>query len=208
MFLVFEGLDGTGKTSLAKEIVSRLNGRYLKTPPPEYENSRKKIHSTKNPYIRFLFYLSANVFLSESIRKLPKDLILVCDRYFYTSIADFSYTSKMTAKDKDLIFWLKLMNRICIQPDIVFFCHCERDERKKRISNRNVTKVADDLSFQFEKAMLDTYKKILPYETTFFLDTTIKTVNQLSEFIFSISSFRKKLGSFEFHETRSLLTSL
>lgn len=36
-FIVIEGIDGTGKTSVARELAIMIDGKYLSTPVPPFD---------------------------------------------------------------------------------------------------------------------------------------------------------------------------
>ncbi len=180
MFVVFEGLDGTGKTSVSRVLAEKTGGVYLKTPPPEFCRLRRKIQAEKNYYARFLFYLSSVVCASERTRQFPSSQIIVCDRYYYTSLADFFVRSGVQQPDRD--FWLRIARRSCITPDLVVFCECQRKSRLARILKRNAklkNPPPDDLSKHFERCMSQVFASLLSGEKVLRIDTSDASIGQL-----------------------------
>jgi len=93
--IVFEGLDGTGKTTLSREVVSRL--RVQGIPCVRYEDIEEKqsAFNTIKDFVQtqctvetsFFFYLASALHKSAKIRVLLESSWVVCDRYIYSTIA-------------------------------------------------------------------------------------------------------------------------
>jgi dTMP kinase len=100
-FVVIEGVDGVGKTTVAKKIAERLGGVYVKTPldiiedfvasksPSSNVSLRYHIDSYahSSPRTRFLFYLYCVSEAAHHINKLLKTSDVICDRFLASSIA-------------------------------------------------------------------------------------------------------------------------
>lgn len=205
MFIVFEGLDGTGKSSLAKALAEELRAIYVKTPPPEFEPVRKIIHSEQNPYTRFLFYFSSVMYISERVQNMSKETIVFCDRYFYTSLADFFAQSNPTKSERE--FWIHIARSSCTIPDIVIFCQCNREVRLARIIDRNANmqlNARDDLSESFEHGMMEAFTSIFNENEVLRVDTSKRSVNQLVEFIMHTEPFVSLVGCNSTLTTKSI----
>lgn len=86
-FICVEGIDGVGKSTVARKLAAVLNGIYYKTPPPPYEAMRATVDTNADPIARFNFYLQAVKFASEQINQLCNTQSVVCDRYIYSTMA-------------------------------------------------------------------------------------------------------------------------
>ena len=73
MFIVFEGIDGVGKTSLAQKLSHQLNYKLIETPlselmfnnPQIYAKVIDYIHSYLPGFLWAWFYSFSNLYLSE-----------------------------------------------------------------------------------------------------------------------------------------------
>ena len=142
--IVVEGVDGTGKSSLAESLA-----RYFGSSPIHSENvllgeQIKGIlkEDPLNPVARSIFYLSnAKVTLgSVGIERLEsRDEVFVFDRYIYSTIAS-QQSMAVYLGDADSA---KAMERIAAasidefpKPEVVFFLYAEKSTRIKRIEER------------------------------------------------------------------------
>lgn len=190
MFVVIEGLDGTGKSSLAEALARSLGADYVRTPPVEYEPIRDIVHNQESPYGRFLFYLSSVVYASERISESRHNGVVVCDRFHYTSLADFFVQSAIAEPERE--FWIGLASRTCEEPDVVVFCHCDREERLARISRRNADEcpvARDDVGEAFEDGMLTAFRSVLDFDRTIQVDTSKSSVSELVGMLLSKPPF-------------------
>ena len=82
-FVCICGIDGVGKTTIAKELAKRLGYIYVKTPPQSYQTIREHYeHEGVSAFSRFCFYLGALYESSERIRTtLRLGQGVVVDRY-------------------------------------------------------------------------------------------------------------------------------
>ena len=148
-FIVFEGLDGSGKSTQIDLLCARLKneGRnVVKTAEPTELTTGGIIRDAlAGNYQRTPEELSA-LFLADRIAHNvnPKNSIIkllsegtdvICDRYYYSS---FAYQGM----DCDLD-WVIRMNKQCpsvTKPDICFFIDVPADICKKRVDNRGTVR--------------------------------------------------------------------
>jgi dTMP kinase len=131
LFIVFEGLDGSGKTTLAKMLVADLDGLYIASPPPllEMNGIRNIIDEKVGLETRFLYYLLGNSYISDIIREARKSKIVVCDRYIHSTLSIHQLLGIKINIDIDSLNLEK--------PDINFFLFVsDENERIRRIKER------------------------------------------------------------------------
>ncbi len=134
MFIVFEGINGSGKTKHVHNFISELKKRGKKVKLYEYPDKKgifnKGIKSFLNkeinisPETQFLLFLADIIKDQESIKKdLDKGYWVVADRYVLTTIA-FQNINYMKAKTiiesikpikPDLIIYLSISPELAIE---------------------------------------------------------------------------------------------
>jgi len=88
VFIVFEGLDGTGKTSCAKRTAELLDAHYMTTPTVALRKYRDEIIASfnGNQEAAQMFYLATILAASREIKSLlEKGQSVVLDRYFLST---------------------------------------------------------------------------------------------------------------------------
>lgn len=101
MFIVIEGIDGVGKTTVAKDLAARLGAVYVHTPSATLESLymsstlqsaltlREYVdqQAYTDPKVRFAFYLFAILEASAQIENLLRSSSVVCDRFLSSTLA-------------------------------------------------------------------------------------------------------------------------
>ena len=141
-FIVFEGLDGSGKSSHIKSLKDKLcdigEKVYMTAEPTDYETG-KYIRRILTDSLEKNMYLQAALFLADRLEHItnPKFGIekylndgytVICDRYYYSS---FAYQG--TASDIDWVMKINLGCEKIIKPDICIFLDVEPSICKSRI---------------------------------------------------------------------------
>ena len=84
--IVIEGLDASGKTTMATELSRRLHGRLIRTPEPKFEGLRKHFRTLPEPLAR-AFYCACNYLAAYDIVRLATSLPVVVDRFWGSTAA-------------------------------------------------------------------------------------------------------------------------
>ena len=128
-FVVIEGIDGVGKTTVAELLASMLNAELIKTPLPPFEAFRTFYDECGNPTARFLYYLSVVVLSSSKIHEILEKRDVICDRYIFSTIA-YDYAMGVDANIIDI-------NRLpIIIPDCSICFTVEETVRYQRLVGR------------------------------------------------------------------------
>jgi dTMP kinase len=132
--IVFEGIDGVGKTTIALKLKRVLKDRGI--PVVFYEDYELKHpnFSPLKPLVKkipitgsHLFYLASSIYKSQEIKKLLKKYWVICDRYFYSTNANHKARGS-TLKTETLSDLLK--------PDYVFLLTVNEKIRQKRVQQK------------------------------------------------------------------------
>ena len=162
-FICFEGVEGSGKSTQAKLLYKFIKKNITKnvilTREPGGTLFSEKIRnlildkktniSTLTEF--FLLMAARNEHIISKINfYLKKNFIIICDRFFYSTLAYQHYLEDM---DKKFIFNIQKKIYKKIHPDITFLIDLNNKESKIRISNRSKkTNKFDKLSsYHFNK---------------------------------------------------------
>ena len=162
MFVVIEGLDGSGKSTVSQMLAKSLKAKLYKTPPEEYEPIRAYVDSSSNRYAEMYYYLSSVFYASVQIKQMiDEGESVICDRYYHTTLA--AYADLLESACVDL--WNNLdqfLNGI-LQPDLVFFLDVTlEEERERRLLGRGNMSQNDRRSIEDTECrsrMISTYEK-------------------------------------------------
>jgi dTMP kinase len=135
-FIVFEGIDGAGKTTLSKEIYETLKFSFPKvvwTREP-FNDSFKELLLNKDldPWSEtFLFLADRREHVTKYIKpKLEEGFTVICDRFYLSTLAYQGYGRNLNLKK------LEELNRLVIngvKPTITFLLDIPVDIALKRL---------------------------------------------------------------------------
>jgi dTMP kinase len=138
--VVIEGLDGSGKSTqikllgqkLAKKRVDYYLTREHTRDGPAGKLIERIVSSQEklNPIaLQLLFVVDRLDHLEREIKpELTKGKLVVCDRYYWTTVA---YGSQVADKE-----WFIEANRYCLEPDLVIYLEVSPQEAIRRTKTR------------------------------------------------------------------------
>lgn len=146
LFISFEGLDGTGKTTQMRELEKKLASLalpYKKTREPGGTPLAEKIralildpqHIEMTSETEALLYAASRAqHVSEVIKPaLAEGIIIICDRFFDSSLAYQGYARGLNQGD------IKNINYFAMQgtsPDLTFLLDINQSAAEARMKNR------------------------------------------------------------------------
>ena len=171
MFITFEGIDLSGKSTQAKLLYDYLRRRkhrviLVREPGGTHTSERirdillDKSHKKMNALTEFLLFSASRHQLTEEVIKphLRKGYIVICDRYYDSSTAYQGYGGKIEMSI------IKEINKIAsnkLNPDITFFVDIDMAESSRRRAAMKKTRdrMESKKSAYFKK-VIDGYRKL------------------------------------------------
>jgi dTMP kinase len=168
-FIVFEGIEGSGKSSHSLSLTKKLKTlkipcAYLREPGGSKEAEYIRSFMLKNKNKGFnsltdtLLYLAArNENFLKKIKPFYKKKIIICDRFVDSTLA---YQHYGLGVKKRLINYINKEIMGTIKPDYTFLMFLNVNKLKSRISNRKTINRYDKFKKSFYKRVQNGFLKI------------------------------------------------
>ena len=169
IFIVFEGIEGSGKSSHSLSLVKKLKSLkvpcvYLREPGGTKEAERIRNFLLKNENKKFnsltdtLLYLAArNENFLRKIKPFYKKKIIICDRFVDSTLA---YQHYGLGVKKHFINFVNKEIMGTIKPDYTFLMYLNVNESILRISSRKINNRYDNFKKSFYKKVQNGFLKI------------------------------------------------
>jgi thymidylate kinase len=142
MFIVLEGIDSSGKTTLATIIAARCGGITYATPPEKYRKLRRDVDTSSNLQRHYDFYRDAVTEASLEIgAMISSGKTVVCDRYWLSTLV-YHRAGKMIIDGSDF--------SQLIQPDLTVLLLVGQEEQVRRYRERGMESGNNVDGFQME----------------------------------------------------------
>ena len=144
MIFAFEGHNGVGKSSIAKEVAKKINAKYLYGVDQDVLKRDLKETFIKDAYwyASALFFLSGNMETKRKIENVYKEDVFVIDRSYWSTLAVH------WDRDKDDVEAVKSIikngEKFLPIPNIIFILTADYNTCKERI-DKKTDKVGKDL---------------------------------------------------------------
>ena len=209
LFIVFEGVEGSGKSFQSKKLYQKLIKNKIQTiltREPGGTKSAELIRnlilkdyfkkSTKekfNKYTDTLLYLAArNEHILNKIKPaLKKKKVVICDRFIDSTIAYQVYGKKVNYNFIKLIHNQILGN---LKPDLTFILKVSIKSSRKRLSERKSKNRYDNFPQSFYNKAQKSFLKIAKNKKNYFILESSANNNILEKEIFEIVSKYLKLS--------------
>ncbi len=164
LFVVIEGIDGTGKSTLAARLYSELKKQGLNcllTFEPTKGEWGKIIRQSFTAKSRMDPQKEVELFLKDRKEHLDKTVIpalkdgriVICDRYFYSTCA------YQGARGLDFEKILKMNKEFAIEPDLCILLCLDPNEAIKRITKSRGDKANNFEGLEYLKKVSKIYDK-------------------------------------------------
>ena len=199
--IVFEGVEGCGKTFQSKRLLNNLKRNKISTILTREPGGTKgaelirdlilKDYFKKNKKDKFdkytdtLLYLAArNEHIVEKIiPALSKKKVIICDRFIDSTLAYQVYGKKVNLNFINNIHKHILRN---IKPNITFILKVSKKTSRKRLKNRKIKNRYDNFSQSFYTKAQNSFLKIAKNKKNYFILNTSKNDNKTEKIIFNI----------------------
>lgn len=187
-FLVIEGIDGVGKTTVINYISEKYGLGVVETPEFPYSAIKQQVVENESPLSNFLFFMAGNVSFGERFLSSQGRLPVICVRYLWSTIA---YTVAKIGKCNGLIEDVcdKALKEVSLPDKVVMLTACD-DALEARYMNKPDSDYERSLrsNTDFRKKLLDAYEysfKILPVERVN-IDTSMLGIEDVAHRIVSV----------------------
>jgi len=191
MLIVFEGIDGSGKSTQAERAMEWLETHaypYVKTKWNSSTLVNKPIKQAKNrrelsPGLYFLLHAAdmTHRYEQEVLPALRRNLVVVCDRYWYTGLV----RDKIRGIKQELG---KEIYRNMRKPDMVFYCEVDPSVAVARLvkagrlgyysagMDLDLAPSREESCVEYERRMTKLYKKVMPGHITLNMSGKINSI--------------------------------
>lgn len=168
-FVVIEGIDGCGKSTVSETVATTIGPRAVLTREPTDSwigrAVRKGESSEVSPYLDALLFMADRANHTLEIEDhLKKDRIVVCDRYYHSTVAYQTAYLRRKALGDNFEWLLDANMRISIHPDATFLLMISPEEALGRIGDRGELSRFERLDFLRE--VQDNYLRLAARDGT------------------------------------------
>ena len=168
-FIVIEGLDATGKSTLVAKLAKHLDATLLACPPqleaPGLSEEDLRLHfDGRPPAQRRAYYRATNLIASEQAEVALQTGHVVMDRYWTSTVA-FAALDAASNINRE---WQSCYPPELRVPDVVILLTVDEENRTKRMSGRGEPATSEERNLAVDiarrKAVLQTYRMFKPIE--------------------------------------------
>ena len=181
-FIVFEGVDGAGKSTISKLVAESLGALHLESPINEFRKIRKFAEDNLSEKGKFFYYLASNFELSSYVRANRLIKPIVCARYFYSTI--IGHASRQYLNIEEFSKEIPVSSSEFEAPDLTIFLSLSEDAQRARINARRASenskkdhKCLDDKVYR--DYLFQNYSNVAQRENWLVIDTTSMTVENV-----------------------------
>ena len=140
-FYVFEGIDGSGKSTVARVLTAEPTGSWIG------ECVRRANKEDVGDFAEALLFMADRAqHTLEISRAVEEGKIVICDRYYVSTLAYQSVTLERLVPDP--VLWLRAVNAPIIRrPDITFYFMIEPERAMKRMKDRDEKSKFEKIGF-------------------------------------------------------------
>ena len=176
MLISIDGVDGVGKSTVAKLLAADGTYHYHKSPSGEFARLRAEVDLHATPLERYCFYRLASQHDSAQIVELLRTTSVVCDRYIASTAAYHFVLDPRTRLIHD--------ESTLLVPHFAFLLEARSDVRRDRMTKRAT--ITSDMALERNGAFLDQVNEVFQTLGLISIDTSDITAEEVVTTIKSI----------------------
>ncbi len=165
MFIAFEGVDASGKTTTAGLLANHLQAVYYATPPKEFLSRRKEMDLSASIGDHYRFYLNGIRQASVEIQELLSEgKVVVGDRYWASTYVYHVVMGLAVSQEdfKDIVFPDATV-LLTVSPEVQTFRFAQRE---MSAGDRRMFNQQNSLSREFRKLLVKEEKHLVAVDTS------------------------------------------
>jgi dTMP kinase len=166
--VVFEGIDGCGKSTVAKSVAERIGERAVLTFEPTHSWIGRALKEGDgrevSPFTDALLFMADRSQHTQEMAALIADgRLVICDRYYHSTVAYQTAALERKGLGDNFSWLLDANTRISIKPDLTFLMLISPEKALERISDRG--KMSRFERLEFLKDVDANYRKLAELDT-------------------------------------------
>ena len=201
-FIVFEGVEGCGKSYQSKKLYSKLKKAKIKTILTREPGGTKTAELIRNLILKDYFkksekekfdkYTDTLLYLAgrnehvktKIIPSLKKKNVVICDRFVDSTLAYQVFGKKVNSNFINNIHKVILGN---LKPNLTFILKVSSKSSKQRLKKRKIKNRYDNFSQSFYNKAQNSFLKIAKNKKNYFILDSSKNDNKLENKIYNIT---------------------
>lgn len=184
IFVVFEGVDGAGKSEVSKLVAEKLSAIHLESPTTPFSSIRNHVDKNLSDKGRFYFYMASNFDLSEKILITLRSKSIICARYFHSTV--IGYASRQNIDIESVYNSIDVTKKDFINPDLTIFLNVNEDIQRRRINSRGLLKNSQTdykclEDKKYRERLFKNYEYISKKEKWYTIDTSTMSINEVAD---------------------------
>ncbi len=180
MKIVLEGVDGSGKTTVAGLLSRKMGWQSYATPPASFQARRARVDAFATNEDHYQFYLEGIRCASRELDEFPAGTNVVVDRYWLTTLV---YHEVMGVRVDPGDF------AGIHQADVTFLFRVKAGEQARRLAIRGLS-AGDVRMLQQQDALRDAYDRLVEPMRLVAVETDARSPEEICEEILNELSSR------------------
>jgi thymidylate kinase len=183
-FIVFEGVDGAGKSEVSALVADKLGATCLESPQGKFLEIRRHVDDQLPDKGRLFFYMASNFDLSKIVQEKRVSNTVVCSRYIHSTF--IGYASRHGVPVEDIYDSLLFSSDDFESPDVTIFLDVNEEAQRNRLESRPDLSSSrlDLLCLQdgfYRQRLFDTYRFVAKEEGWICIDTSSMPLGDVVE---------------------------
>jgi len=165
MFIVFEGVDASGKTTIARLLTNQLHAVYYQTPPKEFLSRREEVDLNASSDDHYHFYLDGiRQASAEILELLSEGKTVIGDRYWASTYVYHLVMGASVSREDFKQFALPDVTvLLVVSPDVQA---CRFTQRGMSAGDRRMLNQQETLGRDFKRILVAEQKQLITIDTS------------------------------------------